>query len=52
MDVHVLVDYECKELVGVYEDEKDAKKACDEYEIKKGNRPAILSTEICPKCTI
>jgi len=52
MDVHVLVDYECNEVVGVYEDAEDAEKACDDYEKKKGYRPALLSTEVCPKCSL
>lgn len=52
MDVHVLVDYECKEVVGVYEDAEDAEKACDAYEKEKGYRPSVLSKDVCPKCTI
>ncbi len=52
MDVHVLVDHDCKEVIGVYEDKEDAQRACDEYEQKKGTRPALYSTEVCPRCSL
>ncbi len=52
MDVHVVVDYDCKEVVGVYEDAEDAEKFCNDFEKEKGRRPALVSSEICPKCSL
>lgn len=52
MDVHVVVDYECNEVLGVYEDSEDARKYCDDFEKKKGYRPQIVSDEVCPKCSL
>jgi len=52
MKVHVVIDHKCDEVVGVYEDEKDAQNACDAYEKEKGYRPSIVSDEVCPKCSL